>query len=61
MKVEILELITCNATCTDMVVKRALTVNETKVSYSWFIEGCLIFWINYILSLTKYEFLPQYV
>ena len=57
--VEILELITCSATGTAMLVKRALTSNETKVSSSGFIERCLIFWKKSVLSLTKDEVLPQ--
>ena len=32
VQVEVLELITCSATGTGMLVKRALTSNETKVS-----------------------------
>ena len=43
VQVEILKLITCIATGTGMLVKRALTLNETKVSSSGFIERCLIF------------------
>ena len=43
VQVEILQLITCSATGTGMLVKRALTSNETKVSSSGFIERCLIF------------------
>ena len=53
MQVEILELITCSATGTGMLIKRALTSNETNVSSSVFIERCLIFWMKYVLSLTK--------
>ena len=34
VQVEILELITCSATGTGMLVKRVLTSNETKVSSS---------------------------
>ena len=49
VQVEILELITCSATGTGMLVKRALTSNETKVSYG-FIERCLIFLIKSVLS-----------
>ena len=59
VQVEILELITCSATGTGMLVKRALTSNETKVSSSGFIERCLIFWMKSVLSLTKDEVLPQ--
>ena len=55
VQVEILELITCSATGTGMLVKIALTSNESKVSSSGFIERCLIFWV----SLTKDEVLPQ--
>ena len=57
--VEILELITCSATGTGMLVKTALTSNETKVSSSGFIERCLIFLIKSVLSLTMDEVLPQ--
>ena len=59
VQLEILELITCSATGTAMLVKTALTSNETKVSSSGFIERCLIFWMKYVLSLTKDEVLPQ--
>ena len=34
VQVEILELITCSATGTGILVKTALTSNETKVSFS---------------------------
>ena len=34
VQVEILELITYSATCTGMLVKKALTSNETNVSSS---------------------------
>ena len=57
--VEILELITCCATGTCMLVKRGLTSNETKVSSSGFIERCLIFLMKSVLSSTKDEVLPQ--
>ena len=40
VQVEVLELMTCSATGTIMLVKRALTSNETKVSSSGFIERC---------------------
>ena len=53
--VEILELITCSATCTRMLVKKVLTSNETNVSSSGFIERCLIFLMKSVLSLTKDE------
>ena len=59
VQIEILELITFSATGTGMLVKRALTSNETKVSSSGFIERCLIFWMKSVLSLTKGEVLPQ--
>ena len=59
VQVEILELITCNATGTGMLVKRALTSNEANVSSSGFIEICLIFWMKSVLSLTQTEVLPQ--
>ena len=59
MQVEIFELITCSATGTAMLVKRALTSNETNVSPSGFIERCLIFLKKSVLSLTKDEVLPQ--
>ena len=42
MQVEILELITCSATGTGMLVERELTPNETKFSSSGFIERCLL-------------------
>ena len=41
VQVEILELITCSATGIGMLVKTALTSNETKASSSWFIKRCL--------------------
>ena len=52
---EILELITCSATGTGMLVKRTLT------SSSGFTERCFIFWMKLksVLSLTKDEVLPQ--
>ena len=56
--VDILELITCSATGTGMLVKRALISNETKVSSSGCIEKCLIFLMKSVLSLTK-DSLPQ--
>ena len=59
VQVEILELITCSAVGTGMLVKRALTSNETKVSSSGFIERCFIFCMKSLLSLTKDEILPQ--
>ena len=59
VQVEILELITCSATGTGMLVRRALTSNETKVSSSGFIERCFIFWMKSVLSLTKDEVLSQ--
>ena len=59
MQVEILELITCSATGTSMLVKRALTSNTTNISSSGFIERCLIFLMKSVLSLTKDEILPQ--
>ena len=59
VQVEILELITCSSTGTGMLVKRALTSNETKVSSSGFIERCLAFLMKSVLSLTKDEVLPQ--
>ena len=40
VQIEILELITCSATGTGMLVKSALTSNETKVSSSEFTERC---------------------
>ena len=42
VQVEILELIACSATGTGMLVRRALTSNETMVSSSGFI---FFFWI----------------
>ena len=59
VQVEILELISRSATGTGMLVKRVLTSNETKISSSGFIEGCLIFWMKSVLSLTKDELSPQ--
>ena len=47
------ELITCSATGTAMLVKKALTSNETKVSSSRFIERCLIFWMKSATILNK--------
>ena len=51
VQVEILELITCSATDTGMLVKRALTSNETRVSSSGFIERCLIFLMKSVLRM----------
>ena len=51
VQVEILELITCSANGTEMLVKRSLTSNETNVSSSGFIERCLIFLMKSVLSL----------
>ena len=59
VQIEILELITCSATGTGILVKKALISNETKVSSSGFIERCLIFLMKSVLSLTKDEVLPQ--
>ena len=59
VQVKILELITCSATGTEVLVKKALTSNEAKVSSSEFIERCLIFWMKSVLSLTKDKVLPQ--
>ena len=59
VQVEILELITCSATGTGMLVKRALKSNETNVSSSGFIDRCLIFLMKSVLSLTEDEVLPQ--
>ena len=59
VQVEILELITCSAAGTGKLVKRALASNEAKVSFSGFIERCLIFLMKSVLSLTKDEVLPQ--
>ena len=59
VQVEILELITCSAIGTGMLVKRALTSNETKVSSYGFIERYLIFLMKFVLPLTKDEVLPQ--
>ena len=58
VQVEILELIICNETGTGMLVKRALSLNETNVSSSGFIDRCLIFLVKSVLSLTKDEVLP---
>ena len=38
-----------------MLVKRALTSNETNVSSSGFIDRCFIFLMKSVLSLTKDE------
>ena len=43
VQVEILESITCSATGTGKLVKRALSSNESKVSSYGFVEKCLIF------------------
>ena len=51
VQVEILELISCSVTGTSMLVKRAMTSNETKVSSSGFTERCLIFLMKSVLSL----------
>ena len=59
VQAEILELITFSGTGTGMLVKIALTSNETKVSSSGFIERCLIFLMKSVLSLTKGEVLPE--
>ena len=59
VQVEILELITCGTTGTGMLVNRALTSIENKVSSSGFIERCLIFLMKSVLSFTKDEVLPQ--
>ena len=59
VQVEILELITGSATGTGMLVRRALISNETKVSFSGFIERCLVFFMKSVLSLTKDEVLRQ--
>ena len=48
--VEGLELIICSITGYYMLVKRALTSNETKVSSSGFIWRYLIFWMKSVLS-----------
>ena len=53
VQVQILELITCSATGTGLLVKRALTLNEIKVSSSGFIDRCFIFLMKSVLSLTK--------
>ena len=53
IQVEILELITCSATGTSVVVKRVLISSETKVPCSEFIERCFIFWMKSVLSLTN--------
>ena len=53
VQVEMPELITCSATDTGMLVKRALTSNEIKVSSSGFIKRCLIYWIVGDVSLER--------
>ena len=40
VEVEIVELITCSVSGTGMLFKRALTLNETKIFSSGFIERC---------------------
>ena len=52
VQVEILELITCSATGTGMLVKRALISYDTNLSSSGFIERCLLFLMKSVLSLT---------
>ena len=42
-----------------MLVKKALTSNETKVSSSGFIDRCLIFLMKSVPSSTKDEVLSQ--
>ena len=59
VQVKSLELLTCCAKGTGMLVKRALTSNETKVCPSEFIERCLISLMKSVPSLTKDEVLPQ--
>ena len=59
VQAEILELISYSATGIRMLVKRALTSNETKVSSSGFIGRCLIFWMKSVLYVTKDKVLPQ--
>ena len=58
VQIEILELITCSATGTGILVKRSLKSNETKVS-SRFVRDVLIFRMKYVLSLTNDDVLPQ--
>ena len=53
VQVENLELITCSAMGTGMLVMRTLTSNETDVSSSGFIERCLIFLMKPVLSFNK--------
>ena len=53
VQVEILELINCSVIGTGMLVKRALTSNESTVSPSGFMERCSIFLTKSGLSLTK--------
>ena len=55
VQIDILELTTCRATGTGMLLNRALISNETKVSSSGFIVRCLIFWMKSALSLTNDE------
>ena len=59
VQVDILLLMTSNATGTAMLVMRALTSNETTVYSSRLMGRFLIFWMKYVLSLTKDEVLPQ--
>ena len=53
VQVEILELITCIATGTGMMVKKALTSNEIKIPSSGFIERCFISLMEICPSLNK--------
>ena len=56
VQVEILELITCSASGTSMLVKRALISYKPKLSFPGFIERCLIFWMKSVPYLTKMQY-----
>ena len=55
VQVKIFELITCSATGTGMLVKKALTSNDTNVSSPGFTERCLIFCICVCVCLDLNE------
>ena len=55
-QVEILELITCSAISTGMLVKRALTSNENKFSSSGFIERFLLFLMKSVISSQRIKY-----
>ena len=51
--IEILELIACSATGTGMLVKTALTSNETKVSSAGSIKRCSVFFDEIYATFNK--------